>query len=370
MKIAFYSPLDVALVGGVRSWLVDFWPRYLETRNAMLHIVHTGTRPSRFKESYLDLPQNARISLQTLKGPALPGSGGRLPSARQLARAIEGADLCYFDNGYAFQDVVVLEAARKINLPLVSGHHAVIRFGGLHDVAWNWVGRRMMQRFAAVHALNSRDAEYLRSVGAQNVHVVPIAIDLDAFTPQPLRPHTFTALFVGRFHFQKGIDRLVNLIQLAHQRYGADMHFIVIGSGPLVEDVRRLSALANVTLARSGDRNEIAGLMSRAHVLLVPSRWETFGIVAAEALAAGTPIIATDAGAMREMAEQGRGEIVEDADDAAAWCAALEAARARYRADGSYSHEVATAARRYAERSFSFDRTAQLFDVLLESAIR
>ncbi|MBV8362952.1 MAG: glycosyltransferase [Candidatus Eremiobacteraeota bacterium] len=370
MKIAFYSPLDPALVGGVRSWLVDFWPRFLETRDSSLHIVHTGTRPSRFAESYLPIPKHPRISIEALRGPALPGSGGRLPSVRKLSRAIANADVCYFDNGYAFQDVAALDAAKNAGVPTISGHHAVIRFGGLHDVAWNWIGKRMMHRFSAAHALNARDAEYLRSVGARNVHIIPIAVDLRTFVPRAVKAEPFTVLFVGRFHYQKGIDRLVRIVQLAHRRYGSEMRFTILGSGPMVAEVNRASLSPNVMLERSGQREEIAEQMSRAHALIVPSRWETFGIVAAEALSAGTPIVATAAGALPEMAADGRGEIILDAENPEQWCNALERMRERYRNDSSYADTIGQATRRYAEAAFSFETTAELFDTMLESVVR
>ena len=370
MKIAFYSPLDPTLVGGVRSWLVDFWRRYLDTRQATLDIVHTGTRPSRHADSYLPLPSDPRISIETLKGPVLPGSGGHLPSERALARSLEGSDVCYFDNGYALQDVVVLNAAQRARIPVISGHHAVIKFGGLHDVAWNSIGRRMMRRFDAVHTLNVRDAQYLRSVGARNVHLIPIAVDLQTFAPRAPRAAQFTVLFVGRLHYQKGIDRLIRIVEFARERYRDAMRFIIVGSGPLHSDLKRIAALSNVTLNASAERDAVAELMSRAHVLIVPSRWETFGVVAAEALATGTPILATDAGAMREMAADGRGEIVYKPDDPAVWGAALEAIMDRYRRDTSYSGEVAAITRQYAEQAFAFERTANLVDALISSVVR
>jgi glycosyltransferase involved in cell wall biosynthesis len=366
LRIVFYSPLDPSFVGGVRTWIVDFWNRYLDTRDATLHIVHSATRPSRSLDSYIALPDHPRISIECVPGFAVPGSGGRLPPAHALARALANADVCYFDNGYAFQDAVLLRAARN-RVPIVSGHHAVIKFGGLHDAVWELIGKHLIRRFDAIHALNDADARYLRSLGGRNVHRIPISIDLKMFSPRS-RESRFTVLFVGRLHVQKGIDRLERVIRLANERYGDSMRFVLVGSGPLIADARRLAVSPNVTLSDSTDRQTIAGLMGRAHVLIVPSRWETFGIVAAEALAAGTPIVTTGVGATREMAGADRGCVVADADDPGAWCAALGTIFDRYRREDSYGDRVTVAARTYAEQNFSFDHVAASFDALLESA--
>ena len=370
MKIAFYSPLDPTLVGGMRSWFIDFWRRYLATRQATLRILTTGTRPSRQAESYLSLPSDPRMSIARLQGAVLPGSGGRLPSERALACSLEGCDVCYFDNGYALQDVVVLNASQKARVPVISGHHAVIKFGGLHDIAWNSIGRRMLRRFDAVHALNRPDAHYLRSVGGRNVHRIPISIDLEAFIPRTQRAEQFTVLFVGRLHYQKGIDRLIRIVEFAYKRYRDAMRFVIVGSGPLQSDLKRIASFPNVMLHASADRDTVAEFMARAHALIVPSRWETFGIVAAEALASGTPILATDTAGMREMAADGRGEIIYKPDDPAVWCTTLEAMMARYQGDASYSGEVAAVARKYAEKAFAFERTAELLDALIDSVVR
>jgi len=228
----------------------------------------------------------------------------------------------------------------------------------------------MMRRFDAVHALNVRDAQYLRSVGARNVHLIPIAVDLQTFARRAHRAEQFTVLFVGRLHYQKGIDRLLRIVEFASERYRDAMRFIIVGSGPLQNDLKRIVSLPNATLNVSADRNCVAELMSQAHALIVPSRWETFGVVAAEALAAGTPILATNTGAMREMAADGRGEVIYKPDDPAAWCAALDAMMDRYRRNASYSDDVAAVTRQYAETAFAFERTADLFDALIDSVVR
>lgn len=331
-------------------------------------MIHCGSRPTIVKGAYRPLPEHSALALRRIPGVSVPGSGARLPLPATLAKHLSGCDLCYFDNGYALQDAVVLKAAKKIGLPVISGHHAVIKFGGLHDLVWEAIGKRLLPRFSAVHVLNRRDARYVQSLAAKNVRVIPMCVDLSEFSPRN-RNDQFTVLFVGRFHAQKGIDRLVRIVQLALERFGSQIRFAIIGSGPLESRVASIACLQNVQLLGPLGHDRVAASMAAAHVLLVPSRYETFGTVAAEALASGTPVIASDVGAIGEMVQDERGQTVEDPDDASQWCDAIAAELACFRADGSRTALRTRAIRRYAERTFAFDVVASAFDELLASAL-
>lgn len=112
------------------------------------------------------------------------------------------------------------------------------------------------------------------------------------------------ALFVGRLSPEKGVETLLS----AWERLGWRVPLKVVGDGPLRE---RLVEVAGKRLGleylgfRSAE--EVHSLMRGASLLVFPSEWyETFGRVAAEAFAAGTPVIAADIGAVAEIVEHGR----------------------------------------------------------------
>jgi glycosyltransferase involved in cell wall biosynthesis len=111
-------------------------------------------------------------------------------------------------------------------------------------------------------------------------------------------------VFVGRLEIaQKGLDLLVQAWELASTRIRGDL--VLAGSGPDEDRLRDM-----VERAGLGDRVRFVGwvdeagaleLMAGARLVAMPSRFETFGMVAVESLATGTPVVAFDIDALREV---------------------------------------------------------------------
>ncbi|AFZ01170.1 glycosyltransferase family 4 protein [Calothrix sp. PCC 6303] len=112
------------------------------------------------------------------------------------------------------------------------------------------------------------------------------------------------ALFVGRLSVEKGLDTLLS----AWEKIGGKMPLKIVGDGPLSERVQQITQkLPQVEWLGRQPMPEVHRLMGSARVLIFPSEWyETFGRVAAEAFAKGTPVIAAKIGAIAELVEHGR----------------------------------------------------------------
>ena len=115
-------------------------------------------------------------------------------------------------------------------------------------------------------------------------------------------------LFVGRLEIaQKGLDLLVRAWALAAPRIGGDL--VVAGSGadePRLHELVAQAGLADrVRYAGWVDEPAAIALMAGARLVAMPSRFETFGMVAVEALATGTPVVAFDIDALREVLPAG-----------------------------------------------------------------
>lgn len=349
----------------MRTWLHDFWIPYSESRHVELRVVHTTTRPTQAPGAYRPLPQTGSFRVIPIQGSRVPGSGANLPSAADLAQAIDGSDVLYFDNGYVLQDVVALKAARIAGVRTISGHHSVILHTGtglsaaLHNASWNLLGKRMLGRFDAVHALNSSDEAYLRSAGGRNVRVVPLPIDLRTFCPGAKRSR-FTVLFVGRLHAQKGIDRLQKIVQ-ALLASDSEIDVRIVGAGPQEDLVASLARNHHVTTLSRLERPQVAAEMRAAHVLVAPSRSETFGFVAAEALASGTPVLCTPTNGFVDLVNERNGAIVQDADNPATWLEAVNRIRALSADDYAALCERA----RVSVQRLGFDAVAAGMDDLL-----
>jgi glycosyltransferase involved in cell wall biosynthesis len=100
---------------------------------------------------------------------------------------------------------------------------------------------------------------------------------------------------VGRLNHQKSPLDYVRMAALVHQEL-PDVHFAWIGSGPLEDEARRLSAELglNDVLHFAGHRTDIPALLQCMDCFVLPSLWEGFPIVLLEAMAAGAPVVATD----------------------------------------------------------------------------
>lgn len=122
------------------------------------------------------------------------------------------------------------------------------------------------------------------------------------------------ALFVGRLSPEKGLDTLIQ----AWRKLDREWKLKIVGDGPMSTDIRAVCE-TNDCVEWVGPKShvETAEIMGKARVLVFPSQWyETFGRVAMESFAAGTPVIASRLGAMAEVCENGQAGILFDPGNA------------------------------------------------------
>ena len=112
------------------------------------------------------------------------------------------------------------------------------------------------------------------------------------------------ALFVGRLSVEKGLDTLL----AAWEQLKNPMPLKIVGEGPLERPVAEAAEkFPKVEWLGRRSMAEVHALMGEAMVLIFPSKWyETFGRVAVEAFAKGTPVIAANIGAIAELVDHGR----------------------------------------------------------------
>ena len=104
------------------------------------------------------------------------------------------------------------------------------------------------------------------------------------------------ALVASRLAREKGVEDAIDACR------AAGLPLVIAGDGPLEADLRARAAGADVTFAGRVAEGELHALRARAGVALVPSRAaETFGLAAAEAMAAGLPVAATASGALADL---------------------------------------------------------------------
>lgn len=186
--------------------------------------------------------------------------------------------------------------------------------------------------------------QFVRYYNAEpsRVHVVPLGVEhaffAPGYRPQARRalgidPETTMLLFVGRLQALKGVDvALETLIELRER--GRDAMLAIIG-GPSGPDGRETLAALHRRVAQAGVIRNVHFVAPQAHqllstwmraadVMLVPSRSESFGLVALESSACGTPVVASAVGGLMTLVDPGVTGFLVAERDACVWADAVE----------------------------------------------
>ena len=174
-----------------------------------------------------------------------------------------------------------------------------------------------------------------------HIDVAPPGVDLSVFTPafrtrsrteHGIAPGTFHLLFAGRIQRLKGPQILVKAAALLRQRRpDIDLKLTILGalSGAKDFNLKSLVSAAGlddvVTHHPPVGAPELAAWFRAADVVVMPSYSESFGLVALEAQACGTPVVATRVGGLSRAISDGRTGLLVDGHRAADWADALEA---------------------------------------------
>jgi teichuronic acid biosynthesis glycosyltransferase TuaC len=232
--------------------------------------------------------------------------------------------------------VVAQRLAQRWGVPFIVSEHA----------PWfPWLERRRVRRLAipaareaaAVVAVSSsvRDTIARYAGNIVPVDVVPIGVDNSVFTPGPQlhRRRRDQILYVGRPGFGKGVDVLLRAMKFIVGRHSS-ARLLLVGDGyyrQMRKEGERLRGLASelgldrhIEFANGRPPTEIARLMREAPVLVLPSRAESFGAVLVEALACGTPVVATRCGGPEDIVTDEVGRLVPSEDPKALAEALLE----------------------------------------------
>lgn len=202
-------------------------------------------------------------------------------------------------------------AARRAALPHVISVHgmlaaAALRFRGWKKLpmAW-WFQDRALREAACLHVTSEKERREVRDYGLRNpVAVIPMPVRCAEATPEAARDLASRAgddrvvLFLGRLHPVKGLDRLIE----AWAGLGTKVTgWRLVIAGPdegdhgrkLREKVDAAGLSDDVLFVGEVDEVQKAALMRRADLFVLPSDFENFGMVVAEALAWGLPVIAS-----------------------------------------------------------------------------
>ena len=263
----------------------------------------------------------------------------------------------------------------ELNIPLVMTFHTLERVKADHFAPES--EERAFQEaaiFACADAVlascevEATQFEEFYSATRSRIHIVPLGVEHAFFSPG-FRPQARRAikrpgdapllLFVGRLQELKGVDlALETLIELRARGSKATLAIVGGPSGvsgrqtlrDLHRRVEEAGVIGQVTFVAPQAHQLLSTWMRAADVMLVPSRSESFGLVALESSACGTPVVACSVGGLTTLIEHERTGFLMDDRDPAVWADAVEAVLNPERAT-AMSNAAVLLARSYTWRS-------------------
>ncbi len=163
-----------------------------------------------------------------------------------------------------------------------------------------------------IFVLNKMDKDYLihnKGLAPSRIHVVNGGVDYVYINNLKTKAKLFDAVFLGRFHPQKGIFDLIKIWRIVCEKK-PNAKLCLIGSGPssMTKEVTaaiRMNNLANnIALVGPKKGDEKFLLLKSSAIFVCPSHYESFAIVIAEAMACGLPIVAYDLPIYRDLYEE------------------------------------------------------------------
>ncbi|MFB9462629.1 glycosyltransferase family 4 protein [Streptomyces cinereospinus] len=238
------------------------------------------------------------------------------------------------------------------------------RFSVRRWYAFTRMQKRVARRLPSVLTVSGTSRQEIvdhLGVRPDRVHVVHIGADTDLFSPDPAVPQVAGRIVTTSSADVplKGLVHLVEaLAKVRTEHPGA--HLVVVGKqpteGPVAQAVRRYGLDGAVEFVKGISDAELVGLVRSAQVACVPSLYEGFSLPAAEAMATGTPLVATTGGAIPEVAgRDGETCLAVPPGDAGALAAGLS----RLLGDAELRARLGAAGRERVLRHFTWARAAE-----------
>jgi glycosyltransferase involved in cell wall biosynthesis len=292
-----------------------------------------------------------------------------------LAGAIASADVVHLNAVYSFTTFPTLAYCRLLHKPLVwSPRGSFQRWAGSTRVGpkaiWEQICRVLRPSALRVHATSNEEAAATEArLPWLHASVIPNGVEIPEHAPTRtfLEDGRLKLVYLGRLHPIKALDRLLKACKRLNDASTLRWHLVLAGAGEpdYVSELKRL-----VDAYELGPCVEFAGhvagrqkeaILGAADVLVLPSHVENFGLVVAEALARGLPVIASRGTPWGGLEEVGAGLWVDN--DPSVLAGAILQIRTRSLAS------MGAAGRNWVEQEFSWPavgrRTVDLYRALL-----
>ena len=345
-KIALVSPYDHAFRGGVADHINNLAAQFRAWGNTV-RVIAPCSNPAAADGDPDFIPMGRSVAL-----PA-GGSIARVslsvwlrPRIKELLSR-EAFDVVHLHEPFAgFTTFCVLAESDSIDAVKVGTFHSN-NGTRLYKTGVGRLARRYCERLDGRIAVSEAAERFAKRNLLGSYKVIPNGIDVDEFSDAPPFPHLrdgkINLLFVGRIEKKKGLKYLLAAYSRLKWDW-PDLRLVVVGPGKPDDDCYRIMSernLQDVIFAGNVSDEDKARYFKTADIFCSPSTGrESFGIVLAEAMAAGKPIVASDVEGYSSVIENGREGILvppksdEEIAHAVAALLADPGLRSRMAADG------------------------------------
>ena len=315
--------------GGVRTYLLHKRRHILESTPHRHLLIIPGSRD--------EIIEEGRAVTVTVASPRVPGS----PNYRFMLRngAVRAAlerfrpDLIECQDAYNLPWAAIgyrkrrpdtaLVAAYMTDFPTVYVERPFAKFVGrplaklCRRICYAYCGA-LYRRFDALYSLSENGGtSKLRSLGIENVDVVPLGVEVGEFAPAKRDPslrkdlgltdHQPLLIYVGRLDGEKKPDVVVDAFRKLPEGLGAKL--VLLGEGPLKDSIAALDDPRIIMPGYVRGRPELARWLASADIYVSAMADETFGISIVEAQASGLPVVGVAAGAMIDRVTDATGRL-------------------------------------------------------------
>jgi glycosyltransferase involved in cell wall biosynthesis len=240
---------------------------------------------------------------------------------------------------YWYSGSVALKIKDHLEIPMVHNCHSLgrVKYDVLNEIKPDFADMRLLEeelilkRANAIIASTPQEVKNildLYDVTGENIELIRTGVDKRLFRPiaeeiamkETGLNFKNIVLFVGRITKAKGLRILVKAIGRVKNQFNEEMKLVVIGgdvSGVMHSEeeskekkrlrrlIKKLSLEEDVIFLGPVERERLPYFYSIADVCVVPSLYESFGLVAVEAMSCGTPVIASKVGGLRHTVRDG-----------------------------------------------------------------
>jgi len=316
----FYSPVS----GGVKRYLHEKIDYIQNCTSKDKHVLIVPGKKTTVRA-------RGRARVYTIRSPLVSRTAQyrALLNLRAVERILRNERPDIIESGDPYQlGWKAVRAARELQVPVIGFYHSHFPEAYLRSSAkllGKTATRRVMKlsrayvrklynQHAATLVASERLAHVLRDWGVRNVRVLSLGVNTHIFRPGKSDVQATRAslgvganrellLYIGRLAKEKNTARLLRAFEILRRRQPNGFHLLVIGDGGQRTQLRKLQTRCkNVSWIRyCAEPNELARYYRAADLFVHPGVQETFGLVALESQACGTPVVGIRGSAMDDL---------------------------------------------------------------------